>query len=70
MENDSQYMMLSSKLRETKREIRKREKKEKKFRGSGRKQFERKDPSVKSKFNNKYKERITSIKEGNKRNSK
>ena len=70
MENDSQYMILSSKLRETKREIRKREKKEKKFRESGRKQFERKDPSVKSKFNNKYKERITSIKEGNKRNSK
>lgn len=61
MENDSQYMMLNSKLKESKREIRKREKKEKKFRESGRKPFERKDPSIKSKFNNKYKERIQTL---------
>lgn len=67
MENDSQYMTLSSKLTETKREIKKRERAEKKFKKSGKKKFERKDPKIKSKFNNKYKERMNSIKESSKK---
>ena len=66
MENDSQYMKLNSKLIETKRQIRKRKRREKKFVKSGRKTFERKSPGIKSKFNSKYKERIKSIKESNK----
>ncbi len=63
MQNDSQYMKLNSKLKETKREIRKREKAEKKFRESGKKPFERKEKGNNSKFKNKYNERIQSIKE-------
>ena len=62
MENDSQYMTLNSKLLETKRERRIRERKERKFRKSGRKIFERRDKSKKSKFNEKYNKRIESIK--------
>lgn len=65
-ENDSQFMSLNSKLKESKREIKKREKKEKKFRESGKKQFERKEG--KSKFVNKYRDRIESIKDSEKRN--
>ncbi len=61
MQNDSQYLMLNSKLKESKRQIRKRERKERKFKKSGRKQFERKDDD--SKFKEKYHKRIQSIKE-------
>lgn len=67
MENNSQYMKLNSQLRESKREIRKRQRKERKFKKSGRKQFERRDPEVKSKFSNKYVDRIKSIKESEKK---
>lgn len=63
MENNSQFMKLNSQLKETKREIRKRQRKDKKFRKSGRKIFERRDPDIDSKFKNKYKERIKSIKD-------
>ena len=66
MENDSQYMTLNSKLIETKREIKKRQRAEKKFNKSGKKKFERRDPQLKSKFNSKYKDRIQSIKESKK----
>ena len=66
MQNDSQYILLNSRLKETKREIRKREKKDKKFQKSGKKPFERKPASSKSKFNSKYKERIESIKDSDK----
>ena len=66
MENDSQYMTLNSKLLETKRERRIRERKERKFRKSGRKIFERRDKSKKSKFNEKYNKRIQSIKSSSK----
>ena len=67
MQNDSQYMLLNSRLKESKREIKKREKKDKKFQKSGRKPFERRDSSSKSKFNTKYKDRIESIKETDKK---
>ena len=70
MENDSQFMTLNAKLQETKRERKKREKAEKKFQQSGRKMFERKDPTIKSKFTNKYHERIESIKESEKKSKK
>ncbi len=66
MQNDSQYMLLNSRLKETKRELKKREKKEKKFRESGKKPFERKPQTEKSKFNEKYKDRIESIKDSDK----
>lgn len=66
MQNDSQYMLLNSRLKETKRELKKREKKEKKFRESGKKTFERKLQTEKSKFNEKYKDRIESIKDSDK----
>ena len=66
MQNDSQYILLNSRLKETKREIRKREKKDKKFQKSGKKPFERKPANSKSKFNSKYKERIESIKDSDK----
>ena len=61
MQNDSQYLMLNSRLKESKRQIRKRERKERKFRKSGRKQFERKKDD--RKFKEKYQKRIQSIKE-------
>ena len=67
MQNDSQYMFLNSRLKESKREIKKREKKDKKFQKSGRKPFERRDSSIKSKFNTKYKDRIESIKDSDKK---
>lgn len=67
MQNESQYMLLNSRLKESKREIKKREKKDKKFQKSGRKPFERRDSSVKSKFNTKYKDRIESIKDSDKK---
>ena len=70
MENNSQYMSLNSKLKESKREIRKRKKQEKKFRKSGKKQFERRDKSSESKFKNKYNKRIKSIKESDKEKNK
>lgn len=66
MQNDSQYMLLNSRLKETKRELKKREKKEKKFIESGKKPFERKPQTEKSKFNEKYKDRIESIKDSDK----
>lgn len=69
-QNDSQYMMLNSKLKESKREIHKREKKEKAFQKSGRKQFERRDPQIQSKFSSKYKDRIESIKESDEKSRK
>jgi uncharacterized cofD-like protein len=65
MENDSQYMLLNNRLQETKREKRRREKKEKKFQKSGKKTFERKETD--SKFKEKYKERIGSIEESQKK---
>lgn len=64
MQNDSQYMMLNSRMKETKREIHKRERAERKFRKSGRSQFERRDKD--SKFKAKYNQRIESIKESDK----
>lgn len=67
MQNDSQYLMLNSKLRETKRERKRRERRERKFQKSGRKQFERRDKSEKSKFNSKYNERVQAIKESDER---
>ena len=67
MQNNSQYMLLNSRLKESKREIKKREKRDKKFQKSGRKPFERRDSSSKSKFNTKYKDRIESIKETDKK---
>ena len=67
MQNESQYMLLNSRLKESKREIKKREKKDKKFQKSGRKPFERRDSSIKSKFNTKYKDRIESIKDSDKK---
>ena len=67
MQNNSQYMFLNNRLKETKREMKKRKKKEEKFQKSGRKQFERRDSSSKSKFNEKYKERIESIKDSDKK---
>ena len=66
MQNDSKYMLLNSRLKETKREIKKREKKEKKFQKSGKKPFERRPETSKSKFNTKYKDRIESIKDSDK----
>lgn len=63
MQNNSQYMMLNSKLKESKREIKQREKKDKKFQASGRKPFERRKGNVKSKFQQKYKERINDLKD-------
>lgn len=66
MENNSQFMKLNSKLKETKREIRKRQKKDKEFQKSGRKQFERRDKGTSSKFKNKYTDRIQSIKDSDK----
>lgn len=66
MQNDSKYMLLNSRLKETKREIKKREKKEKKFQKSGIKPFERRPETSKSKFNTKYKDRIESIKDSDK----
>ncbi len=63
MQNNSQYMMLNSKLKESKREIRKREKAEKKFQKSGKKPFEKRNSGSKSKFTLKYQDRIQSIKE-------
>ena len=62
--------MLNSKLKESKREIHKREKKEKAFQKSGRKQFERRDPQIQSKFSSKYKDRIESIKESDEKSRK
>ena len=67
MQNDSQYILLNSKLKESKRELKKREKKDKKFQKSGRKPFERRDSSIKSKFNTKYRDRIESIKDSDKK---
>ena len=55
MQNDSQYMMLNSRLKESK-----------KFQKSGKKPFERKPEGIKSKFNSKYKDRIESIKDSDK----
>ena len=68
MENDSQYMMLNSKLKESKRERRKRERAEKKFRNSGRKPFEKRKYKNGSKFENKYRQRIQSIKNSSESN--
>lgn len=65
MQNDSEYMMLNSKLKETKREIHKRERAERRFRKSGRKQFERREED--SKFKEKYNKRVQSIKESDKK---
>ena len=70
MENNIQYMKLNKQLKESKREIRKRKKQEKKFRKSGKKQFEPRDKSSKSKFRNKYNKRIKSIKESDKEKNK
>ena len=64
-ENDSQFLMLNSKLTETKRQMKKREKAEKKFNESGKKVYER-NPDQKSKFSGKYKERVSSIKDSDK----
>lgn len=66
MENDSQFINLSARLKETKKEIKRREKKDKKFAKSGKKPFERR--KEKSKFANKYRDRIESIKETDDKN--
>ena len=60
MENNSQFMTLNNKLKETERERKKREKQDNKFLMSGRKIFER--SPFKSKFKEKYQERIETIK--------
>ena len=65
-QNDSEYLLLNSRLKESKREIKKREKKEKKFRESGKKPYERKKDGSNSKFKTKYKSRIESIKDSDK----
>ncbi len=60
MQNDAQYLMLNNKMKESKRAIRKRLKKEKKFQESGKSKYER--SNTRSKFNEKYDNRINSIK--------
>lgn len=60
MQNDPQFLMLNNKMKESKRAIRKRLKKERKFQESGRSQYER--SNTRSKFNEKYDSRISSIK--------
>ena len=63
MQNDSQFMMLNNKLKQTKRELRKQARKDKKFKKSGKKQFTPNKKGFESKFGEKYKERIDSIQE-------
>ncbi len=65
MQNDTQYMMLNSRMKESKREIHKRERAERKFRKSGRKQFERREKD--SKFKSKYNKRIEAIRDSDKK---
>ena len=65
MQNDSEYLMLNSRLKESKRQRRRRERKESKFRKSGRKPFERREDN--SKFKQKYQKRINSIQESDKK---
>ena len=70
MENNSQYLKLSSQLKATKKEIRKQRRADKKFEKSGRKQFEPRDKHYISKFGSKYKERVKSIKQSDKKDRK
>ena len=63
MQNDSQFMMLNNKLKQTKKELRKQARKDKKFKKSGKKQFTPNKKGFESKFGEKYKERIDSIQE-------
>ena len=65
MQNDSEYLMLNSRLKESNRQRRKRERKEKKFKKSGRKPFERSKDA--SKFKKKYEKRIKSIQDSDKK---
>ncbi len=73
MQNNSQYMMLNSKLKDSKKEIKRKERKEKKEkhanqnpRGSSSKnKFERNPLKGESKFQQKYKTRIQQIKDSN-----
>ena len=70
MENDSQFMSLNNILRETKKEKRREARKDRKFQKSGRKKFEPKE-NYTSKFETKYKNRISSLKnEGEEVNEK
>ena len=59
MENDSQFITLNNKLKETEKERKKREKEELKFRASGKSIFER--STLMSKFKTKYQERMATI---------
>ena len=63
MQNNSQFMMLNNKLKQSKRELRKQARKDKKFKKSGKKQFEPNKKGFESKFGEKYKERVDNIKE-------
>ena len=67
MENNSQYMKLSTQLKESKKEIRKQKRADKKFHKSGRRQFEPRGKNYISKFGEKYKERINTIKQSDKK---
>ena len=73
MQNNSQYMMLNSKLKDSKKEIKRKERKEKKEKhanqnsggSSFKNKFERNPLKGESKFQQKYKTRIQQIKESN-----
>lgn len=62
MENDSQFITLNNKLKETEKERKKREKEELKFMTSGKSIFER--SALMSKFKLKYQERMETIRKG------
>ena len=68
MENDTKYLMLNSRLKDTKKILRKREKIDKKVK-KGIFKKERKE-RTKSKFSEKYKERIQSIKDSDEKANK
>lgn len=73
MQNNSQYMMLNSKLKDSKKEIKRKERKEKKEKhanqnpggSSSKNKFERNPLKGESKFQQKYKTRIQQIKDSN-----
>ena len=73
MQNNSQYMMLNSKLKDSKKEIKRKERKEKKEKhanqnaggSSSKNKFERNPLKGESKFQQKYKARIQQIKDSN-----
>ncbi len=66
MQNDNKYVLLNSKLKERKK-INKKE--NKKTKSTTKKAYERKPSTSKSKFNDKYKERVESIKNSDEKRS-